>query len=276
MGEQEKQVILITGASSGMGKATAELLLKKGHIVYAAARRIEKMKDLESMGATVLFMDVTEQQSMIDGINRIIDEQGKIDVLFNNAGYGSFGAVEDVPIEEAKSQFEVNVFGLARLTQLVLPLMRKQGRGKIINTSSMGGKMVSPMGAWYHATKFAIEGFSDCLRFEAAPFGIDVVLIEPGNIQTEWNDIMLHNLKEKSGNTAYAKISDSMEGLMNRIGKFSPPELVAETVVKAIESQRPKTRYLVGKNAKSFVFLRRVTSDRMYDFILKRMMIKKH
>ncbi len=146
------------------------------------ARRVDKMLHLEKDGITVFGMDVTDDESMVTGVQRIVDEQGRIDVLVNNAGYGSYGAVEDVPIEEARRQFEVNVFGLARLTQLVTPHMRAQQSGRIINISSIGGKFYEPLGAWYHATKFAVEGFSDSLRIELAPFGIDVVIIEPGPI----------------------------------------------------------------------------------------------
>ncbi|WP_243291830.1 oxidoreductase [Bacillus sp. FJAT-47783] len=276
MNSNSKSVVLITGASAGMGKATAELLLEKGYIVYGAARRIEKMKELEAKGAHILAMDLTNEQSMINGLNRIIREQGRIDVLFNNAGYGSYGAVEDVPLEEARRQFEVNLFGLSRLTQLVLPYMRKQKSGKIINNSSMGGKVYTPLGAWYHATKHALEGFSDCLRLEVAPFGIDVVVIEPGAIESEWSDIMLENVQKMSGSTAYANMTKSYVDMSKRMGgSSSSPKLIAETVLRAIESKKPKTRYLVGKFAKPMVFLRRILSDRMFDRVLYMMLKQK-
>jgi NAD(P)-dependent dehydrogenase (short-subunit alcohol dehydrogenase family) len=160
-----KKVILITGASSGMGKETAIQLLKEGHIVYGAARRVEQMQDIVNDGGFAIALDVSSEQQIINGVAQIIKEQGKIDVLWNNAGYGLYGAIEDIKIEEARRQFEVNLFGLARITQEVLPYMRKAGQGLIINTSSMGGKMYTPLGAWYHATKHALEGWSDCLRF---------------------------------------------------------------------------------------------------------------
>ncbi|MHA2959361.1 oxidoreductase [Priestia megaterium] len=271
MNQSKKGVVLITGASAGMGKATAELLLEKGYIVYGAARRVDKMKDLEVKGAKILAMDVTDEQSMVDGVNQIIKEQGRIDVLFNNAGYGSYGAVEDVSLDEAKRQFEVNLFGLSRLTQLVLPHMRKQRSGKIINNSSMGGKVYTPLGAWYHATKHALEGYSDCLRFEVAQFGIDVVIIEPGSIESEWNDITLENVQKTSGHTAYAKMTKAFVDMSKRAPKSTSPKVIAEIVLRAIESKKPKTRYVAGQFAKPLIALRKLVSDRMYDGILYRM-----
>lgn len=268
MSELKKGVVLITGASAGMGKATAELLLEKGYVVYGAARRIEKMKDLELKGAKILAMDVTDEQSMVNGVNRIIQEQGKIDVLFNNAGYGSYGSVEDVPLAEARRQFEVNLFGLSRLTQLVIPHMRKQKSGKIINNSSMGGKVYTPLGAWYHATKHALEGYSDCLRFEVAQFNIDVVVIEPGSIESEWNDITLNNLQKTSAHTAYADMTKAFVEMSKNAPKPTSPKVIAEIVLKAIESKKPKTRYVAGQFAKPLLILRKLVSDRMFDRIL--------
>src|SRR5215207_11623280 len=179
-------VALITGASSGIGEATAVELLRRGFTVYGAARRVDRMAALADRGVHVIEMDVTDDASMTSGVERVIREQGRIDVLVNNAGYGSYGALEDVPLDEARRQFEVNVFGLARLTQLVLPHMRAQRDGYIVNISSMGGKIWEPLGSWYHASKFAVEGLSDSLRVEVAEFGIKVVIIEPGTIRSEW------------------------------------------------------------------------------------------
>jgi short-subunit dehydrogenase len=187
MNEKEykmKKVILITGASSGMGKVTAEELIKEGNTVYCAARSVEKMKDLENLGGKILEMDVSDDQSLEAGVDKIISAEGKIDVLWNNAGFGLYGPVEEISIEKAKYQFDVNLFGLAKITQKVLPHMRDQRGGLIINTSSMGGKIYTPLGAWYHATKHAVEGFSDCLRLELKEFGINVVVLEPGLIDT--------------------------------------------------------------------------------------------
>ena len=189
-----KKVILLTGASSGIGYQTAESLAKEGHIVYGAARRTEKMETLKQFGVKPIYLDVTDEESIKSAIDTIIGNEGHIDVLINNAGYGSYGAIEDVEISEAKMQFEVNLFGLARLVQLVLPHMRKQKSGRIINISSMGGRLTSYFGGWYHATKYALEAFSDALRMEVADFGIDVSLIEPGGIKTEWGIIAADKL----------------------------------------------------------------------------------
>src|SRR6202000_2809874 len=172
--EPTKKVILVTGASAGMGKDFAQSLLKDGHIVYGAARRVEKMKDIENLGVKILEMDVTDDASITKGVETILENEGRLDVLINNAGFGSHGAIEDVSISDARYQLEVNVFGAARLMQLVMPHMRKQHYGRIVNISSIGGKFATPMGGWYHASKFALEALSDSLRNEAEPFGIDV------------------------------------------------------------------------------------------------------
>lgn len=266
-----KKVVLITGASSGIGKATAKQLLSEGMIVYGVARRIEKMADLKAEGMNVLKMDVTVDLTMVEGVNRIIEEQGRIDILVNNAGYGSYGAIEDVPLSEAKRQFEVNVFGLARLIQLVLPNMRKNKFGKIINITSMGGKIYSPMGGWYHATKFALEGLSDCLRFETKPFGIDVIVIEPGVIKTEWGDIACSGLMKTSGDTSYSGIASKLVNLFKKSyndPKASDPEVIARTISRAINAKNPKTRYAEGHNAKTFLFIRKILSDKMFDKVM--------
>ncbi|MGL5617202.1 MAG: SDR family NAD(P)-dependent oxidoreductase [Sarcina sp.] len=177
----EKKVALITGASSGIGWETAIELKNKGYIVYGAARRVEKMKDLKNYGINIIELDVTNEQCMCNAVETIKKTEGSIDILVNNAGYGSYGAVEDVPMEEARRQIEVNIFGLARMTQLVVPMMRKNKFGKIVNISSMGGKVSTPFGAWYHATKYEVEGFLDCLRMELKPFGIDVIIFKSDN-----------------------------------------------------------------------------------------------
>ena len=176
----KQKVILLTGASSGIGYDTATRLARQGHKVYGAARRIDKMQPLKKLGVTPIKMDVTDDASMIAGVNAVLEAEGRIDVLVNNAGYGYFGAIENVSMEEARKQLEVNVFGLARLTQLVIPHMRQQGSGRIVNLASIAGKLALYFGGWYHVSKFAVEGFSDALRMELKPFGIDVVIIEPG------------------------------------------------------------------------------------------------
>ncbi|MES1160050.1 MAG: oxidoreductase, partial [Bacteroidota bacterium] len=193
-----KKVVLITGASAGIGKETARLLAGSGYIVYGAARRVDKMADLRALGIKVLAMDVTDETSMKEGIDTLLKAEGRIDILVNNAGFGSYGAVEDVPLADARYQLEVNVFGTARLIQLVLPAMHQQQFGKIVNISSIGGRFATPLGAWYHASKFALEALSDSLRNEVKPFGIDVIVIEPGGVKTEWPGIAADNLLKVS------------------------------------------------------------------------------
>lgn len=266
---KNRLVILITGASSGIGKATAQQLIEEGYIVYGAARRVEKMKDLETAGGHILAMDVTDDAQMQAGIDRILEEQGRIDVLVNNAGYAIYGSVEETPIEVARRQFEVNIFGLARMTQLVLPAMRKQKSGKIINMSSMGGKIYTPLGAWYHGTKHALEGWSDSLRLELKPHGIDVVLIEPGAIATEFGDVMVAPMLERSGSGPYSPMAQAMaktvQDSYDKPGAASPPSVIANVVRKAIRADRPRTRYAAGKLAKPMLFLRWLVSDRIFD-----------
>lgn len=262
---------LITGGSSGIGKETAKALLGAGFTVYAAARRVEKMNDLKELGAHTMHMDVTDEASMKDGVQSIVAAEGSIDILVNNAGYGSYGAVEDVPIEEARRQFEVNIFGLARLTQLVLPTMRENRYGKIVNISSMGGKIYTPFGAWYHATKHALEGLSDALRLETAPFGIDVIIVEPGGITTPWGEIAAENLRKTSGSGPYSeaanRTADDMEKRYTS-GGMSPPSVVARTIRKAVTARRPKTRYAVGYGARPSIFIRKILSDRIFDRLI--------
>ncbi|MEZ5105629.1 MAG: oxidoreductase [Draconibacterium sp.] len=266
-----KQVILVTGASAGMGKDFALQLIKKGHIVYGAARRIDKMKAIEAAGGTAVEMDVTNHNQVEKAVKQIIDEQGRIDVLINNAGYGVYGAVETVSIEDAKQQFEVNIFGLADITREVLPHMRKQKSGKIINIASMGGKVYTPLGSWYHATKHALEGWSDCLRLELKPFNIDVVIIEPGVITTEFGDVLYQPMLDRTKNTPYEKMGASVAKStmeMYNKGQGSPVSVITNLVIKAINSTKPKTRYAAGKYAKPMMFIRKYFGDRFYDAVI--------
>ena len=264
---------LVTGASSGIGSATARRLHDLGYTVYGAARRVDRLQDLAGIGIRPLAMDVTDDRSMQAGLEQIIAETGRIDVLVNNAGYGSYGAIEDVPLDEARRQFDVNVFGAARLTQLVLPHMRAQKSGTIVNISSMGGKIYTPMGGWYHSTKFALEALSDCLRLETKPFGIDVVIIEPGGIATEWGDIAADSLKAASGGGAYADQANAMYALLTdpaSTKRNSPPSVIADTIAKAVTATRPKTRYVAGFGARPLILARRLLSDRMFDRLVTR------
>src|SRR4051812_14140890 len=269
-----RQVALVTGGSSGIGACTVRELLDAGFVVYTVARRVDRMQPLVEQGAHAFAMDVTDDASMVAGIDRIIHEHGRIDVLVNNAGYGSYGAVENVPIDEARRQFEVNVFGLARLTQLVTPGMRVRGDGRIINVSSVGGKFYQPLGAWYHATKFAVEGFSDSLRLELAPYGIRVVIVEPGPIRTEWNTIARDGLVENSAGTAYEEQAEAVRARMESgDGPMlsSGPDVVGRKIVKAATARRPRTRYPVGRGAGSVVRARRLLPDRALDAVIGRL-----
>lgn len=205
-------------------------------------------------------------------VAKIREQNGGVDVLINNAGFGSYGAMEDTPIEGAKYQFEVNLFGPALLTKAVLPYMREQRSGKIVNISSMGGKIYTPLGSWYHATKHALEGWSDCLRLELAPFGIDVIIIEPGIIETEFGNTMIALMMERSGDSAYSEMAKRMKIATMKSyarGNGSPPALVAKTVSRALKAKRPKTRYVVGKMARPLLFLRKWFSDRIFDRVIQ-------
>ena len=263
-----KKVILITGASSGIGKDTALSLIKEGHIVYGAARRLEMMQDIIQAGGHAIKMDILKERNIDDVVNQIMKEQSRVDVLINNAGYGLWGAVETISIDEAKRQFDVNIFGLAYLTKKIIPIMRKQKSGKIINMSSMGGKVYTPFGAWYHATKYALEGWSDCLRIELKSFGIDVILIEPGVIKTEFQDVMMDSTVERSIGTPYEKKLKALEKATQEMyarGIGSPPSTITKLIIKAINSHNPKRRYVGGLFAKPMLFIKKWFGDKMYE-----------
>lgn len=263
-----KKVILITGASSGIGKDTALSLIKEGHVVYGVARRLEMMKDIVQAGGHAIKMDILKERNIDDVVNQIIKEQRRVDVLINNAGYGLWGAVETISIDEAKRQFDVNIFGLAYLTKKIIPIMRKQKSGKIINMSSMGGKVYTPFGAWYHATKYALEGWSDCLRIELKSFGIDVILIEPGVIKTEFQDVMMDSTVERSIGTPYEKKLKALEKATQEMyarGIGSPPSTITKLIIKAINSHNPKRRYVGGLFAKPMLFIKKWFGDKMYE-----------
>lgn len=266
-----KKVIVVTGASSGMGKDFALNLLKKGHIVYGLARRIEKMDDLVKEGGRAIEMDITNEGQIQKAVELVLKEQGKVDVLINNAGYAIYGAVEEASIDTARRQFEVNLFGLASITQKIIPGMRERRSGTIINISSMGGKMYTPFGAWYHATKHALEGWSDCLRVELSPFNVNVVIIEPGGIKTEFTDVFIQNLEGDLENGPYAgalkKVVDSSREMAEK-GKLSQPRVITNLIDKAVHGKNPKTRYVAGAYAKPLMFMRKYLGDRMFDRIL--------
>jgi len=266
------KVAIVTGASSGIGAAAARRLHDRGYVVYAAARRIEMMAPLAEAGIRAMRVDVTDDASLTAFIAQIISETGRIDILVNNAGYGSLGALEDVPMAEARRQFDVNLFGLARLVQLVVPHMRKQRDGRIINISSIGGRVHLPMCGWYHATKFAVEGYSDTLRMELAPFGIHVVVIAPGAIDTEWHAVAGDNLIATSGHSAYEKQATALAKVLSVGGLASAPEVIGDAIVRASEARRPRTRYRVGLGAKPVLVARWALPDKTFDRLVRLVM----
>lgn len=268
------KVAIVTGASSGIGRAAAIHLARAGFEVWAGARRLERMAELGEHGIRVLPLDVTDDASMTAFVDAVLAGSGRIDVLVNNAGLGGYGAVEDMPIAAGRAQFEVNLFGLARMIQLVLPTMRAQHAGRVVNISSVGAKIYEPFAAWYHASKFAVEGFSDSLRLEVRPFGIEVCLVEPGVIVSEWNQVARKDFLEVSRGGAYEKPARRMARLLalaDRRTLGSSAELVAEVIVAAATATRPRTRYAVGAGAKAAVTARRVLPDKAMDAMLGRL-----
>ena len=271
---KSNKVILLTGASSGIGYDTAVALAQQGHKVYAAARRVERMEPLRQYGIVPLKMDVTDEASMQEGVKTLLDAEGRIDVLINNAGYGYFGAVENVPMDDARNQLEVNVFGLARLCQLVLPTMRAQHSGRIINTASVAGRSVFYYGGWYHVSKYAVESLSDALRMELKPFGIDVVIIEPGAIKTNWGIIAADHLIESSKGTAYEQTGTMMANNLRNMylsNTISDPAVVRKAIVRAVNARRPCTRYRIGRMANAIVFFHWLLPTRWWDAFLRLM-----
>lgn len=264
------KVVLVTGASSGIGFTTAQKLASQGHVVYAAARRVDRMEPLKALGVHVLAMDVTSEETMAAGVSQVMAEQGRIDVLVNNAGYGYFGAIETVSMEEARRQIEVNVFGLARLTQLVLPIMRAQHGGRIVNVASVAGRICLAYGGWYHVSKYAVEALSDSLRIEAKPFGIDVVLIEPGAIRTDWGIIAAEHLVESSKDTVYESSAGREAAIMDKYYRsklFSGPSAVTKCICRAVNARRPSCRYNPGFGSWTLLFWHAVLPARVWDWI---------
>ena len=263
-----KPVALITGASSGMGKDFALRLISEGYAVYGAARRTDQMQDIHSAGGVALALDVTEDASMVSAVDQIVRERGRIDVLINCAGYGQMGALEDVTMEDARRQMDVNLFGLARLTQLVLPHMRAQRSGKVINISSIGGKLSTPLAGWYHASKFALEGYSDTLRMEVEPFGVEVVVVEPAGTDSEWIPIAIKQLQRVSARGPYQHLVEGIVQSKAWNRKMPSPSTVTDLVVKALQAKRPQTRYVVGFMAKVALQLRHLLPDRIFDRLM--------
>jgi NAD(P)-dependent dehydrogenase (short-subunit alcohol dehydrogenase family) len=263
------KVAIVTGASSGIGAATARRLQGLGYTVYAVARRLDLMAPLSEIGIRPVRVDVTDDAALTAFVSHVIGETGRIDVLINNAGYGCLGAIEDVPMAEARRELDVNLFGLARLTQLVLPHMRRQRSGRIINVSSIGGRLHTPLGGWYHAAKFAVEGLSDALRLELAPFGIRVVVVEPGATNTEWHRLAADRLLRCSVDSAYADQATTVVRALSAANLASRPEVIANTIVRAVRARRPRTRYAAGVGAKPIILARRVLPDRVFDGLIR-------
>jgi NAD(P)-dependent dehydrogenase (short-subunit alcohol dehydrogenase family) len=268
------KAVLITGCSSGIGHATAELLANEGWKVYATARRPETLGDLKAAGCETLALDVCDESSMQAAVAAVTEAEGAVGVLINNAGYSQSGAVESIPLDVVRRQFETNVFGLVRMCQLALPGMREQRWGKIVNIGSMGGKITFPGGGFYHATKYAIEALSDALRFEVRGFGVGVILIEPGLIVTNFADAASASLAPAQDgpytrfNEAVDKLTtDAYKGPMSKLG--AGPEAVAKTIAGALKSGRPKARYPVTPSAHLLLTQKRFTPDRVWDLMMR-------
>jgi NAD(P)-dependent dehydrogenase (short-subunit alcohol dehydrogenase family) len=267
------KAVLITGCSSGIGHATAELLAREGWTVYATARKPQTLADLERQGCKTLALDVTDETSMAAAVQTVVNAEGAIGVLINNAGYSQSGAVESVPIEQVRRQFETNVFGLIRMCQLVLPGMREQRSGRIVNLSSMGGRLTFPGGGFYHATKYAVEAISDALRFEVRGFGVDVIIVEPGLIITNFGDTAAGSVGGADGpyasfNQDVARATEQVyKGPLAKLG--GGPEVVAETISAALKAKRPRARYPVTTSARVMMGQRRLMPDRVWDLLMR-------
>jgi short-subunit dehydrogenase len=271
--------ILISGCSSGIGAATAAALARAGHNVYATARKVETLADLEALGCHTLALDVTSEDSMIAAVKVVEAEHGRVGTLINNAGFPDYGPIEESDLERVRAMFETNVFGLARLTQLVLPAMRRARTGRIVNIGSMGGRITFPVGGFYHATKYAVEAISDVLRVEVKPFGIDVILVEPGLIRSNFESQVNESLQvDPSGPaddvSAYADLLSANERrtTSSYANDFlaTGPETVAAVIVRAVQSSRPRSRYVVTPAAKVMISLRRFGGDRIWDRTMRR------
>jgi NAD(P)-dependent dehydrogenase (short-subunit alcohol dehydrogenase family) len=277
MSETHSKAVLVTGCSSGIGRATAQHLAGKGWTVYATARRADSIADLEAAGCRTLALDVTDEASMKAAVEVVEGEHGAVGVLVNNAGYSQSGAVESVPIEDVRRQFETNVFGLVRLTQLVLPGMRNRHWGKVVNISSMGANFVFPGGGFYHATKYAVDAISDALRFEVKGFGVDVVIIQPGLIKTDFGNAAVGSMGdvEQDGGpygSFNAAVGEATRGVYESgpLGKLGGgPEAVAKAIQRAITARRPKARYRVTPSAHLLIRQRSLMTDRMWDAMMR-------
>ena len=275
---KRRDPVLISDCSSGVGAATAAALARRGHTVYATARETETLGELEALGCRPLSLDVTSESSMMTAVRTIEVEHGHVGSLVNNAGYGEYGPIEEIDLERVRSMFETNVFGLARLTQLVLPAMRRSRIGRIVNIGSMGGRITFPVGGFYHATKYAVEAISDALRVEVKPFGIDVVLVEPGLVRAKAGRSTAERPEVSSqayeADTAYpdlvaAERKKATSGFAKDL-VATDPEAVAEVIVKAIDAPRPRSRYVVTPAVKVMINLRGLGGDRIWDAAMRK------
>jgi NAD(P)-dependent dehydrogenase (short-subunit alcohol dehydrogenase family) len=273
---QVSKSVLITGCSSGIGKATALRLAEKGYKVWATARKRESLAELSAKGCRTLSLDVLNEASMEAAVRAVEAEDGAVGILINNAGYSQSGAIESVPMDKVRAQFETNVFGAVRLTQLVLPRMRAQRWGRVVNLSSMGGKLVFPGGGFYHATKYAIEAISDALRFEVRGFGVAVVLVEPGLIKSGFSEAAVSAMHPSATDDPYAAFHEAVARATKESYEKGPlarftgvPDDVAKVVQKAIEADKPKARYTVSGSAKILLTQRKLLSDRTWDRFLR-------
>jgi NAD(P)-dependent dehydrogenase (short-subunit alcohol dehydrogenase family) len=272
----QRGVVLVTGASSGIGKVTATALVSAGFITYATARRPQTLSDLAAQGCHILQLDITDQTSMIEAVHTIETRHGAISVLINNAGYNQIGPLEELEIEDVRRQFETNVFGLLRMCQLVLPGMRSQGYGRIINVGSIGGTFTTPGNGAYHASKYAVESLTDALRYEVKPFGVDVVLIQPTGVRTPFVEKLYASMPHTGNDSPYAAFKQNIEAQIRQMfvgnawGILTPDD-VAKVIVEASRVRRPRTRYKVGLGGKIFYWVRRLSSDRAWDALMSRM-----
>ncbi|WP_461244308.1 oxidoreductase [Secundilactobacillus muriivasis] len=267
---QKRPVAFVTGASSGIGFSIAKHLKQHGFVVYAGARRVYKMNDLDDIGIHTLSLDVTDSESIQAAVQQIATAEGRLDVLVNNAGFGVFGAIEEVPLEKAKQQFDVNVFGVTEMSKAVLSLMRERHAGRIINISSVDGKIANPLGGWYVGSKFAVEGLSDSMRLELADFGIQVAVIEPGPIKSDWAKIAGEQLLEVSHDGPYQELSKQAAAFLQTVDAFgAQPEIIARKVVQAATARRPRTRYTAGVAAYAGLLGRRLLPDSALDAVLR-------
>lgn len=268
-GARRSGVVLVTGASSGIGEATARLLADQGYTVYGAARREDRLSRMAGDGVRPVQLDVTDDASMQAAVAKVLEEEHRIDVLINNAGYGSYGPVEQVDIAEARRQFDVNVFGMARMSQLVIPAMRAQGEGRIINISSMADQFYEPLAGWYHASKYAVDGLSSSMRVELAPFGIRVIVVRPGLTKSEWSDASMESLRRTSEGTPYQEVASQMARLYERgMELASDPRAVAERIVQAVNAENPNPHYAAGRGTGAIIGAVNAVPDKSLDKII--------